>query len=134
MKKIFWRVLVYFSLVLLVFTILIGLMFTRFNRTNIVGAYKQQLGDLATGVAKRTSQAVRDNESEEFLDYLRAVEDFGKLQNIDIWIVANETCKKPLGPAYTNVELTGMTIPAETKTNRIWSAASAESIRTKWSG
>lgn len=115
MKKIFWRVLVYFSLVLLVFTILIGLMFTRFNRTNIVGAYKQQLGDLATGVAKRTSQAVRDNESEEFLDYLRAVEDFGKLQNIDIWIVANETCKKPLGPAYTNVELTGMTIPAETK-------------------
>lgn len=115
MKKIFWRVLVYFSLVLLVFTILIGLMFTRFNRTNIVGAYKQQLGDLAEGVAKRTSQAVRDNESEEFLDYLRAVEDLGKMQNIDIWIVSNEDSKKPLDASYTNVELTGMTIPAETQ-------------------
>ncbi|MFR7816472.1 MAG: hypothetical protein ACLU22_03065 [Clostridium sp.] len=44
MKKIFWRVFVAFGVVLLVFTILIGLMFTRFNRTNIVGAYKQQLG------------------------------------------------------------------------------------------
>ena len=42
MKKIFWRVFVAFGVVLLVFTILIGLMFTRFNRTNIVGAYKQQ--------------------------------------------------------------------------------------------
>ena len=35
MKKIFWRVFVAFGVVLLVFTILIGLMFTRFNRTNI---------------------------------------------------------------------------------------------------
>ena len=90
-------------------------MFTRFNRTNIVGAYKQQLGDLAEGVAKRTSQAVRDNESKEFLDYLRALEDLGKMQNIDIWIVSNEDSKKPLDASYTNVELTGMTIPAETQ-------------------
>ena len=61
MKKIFWRVFVAFGVVLLVFTILIGLMFTRFNRTNIVGAYKQQLGDLADGVVTRTSQAVKDH-------------------------------------------------------------------------
>lgn len=115
MKKIFWRVLVYFGVVLLVFTVLIGLMFTRFNRTNIVGAYKQQLGDLAAGVAKRTSKAVKDNEPEEFLNYLRAVEDFSKLQNIDIWIVANDAAGTPLDNAYTNVELTGMPLPEETK-------------------
>lgn len=115
MKKIFWRVLIYFSVVLLVFTVLIGLMFTRFNRTNIVGAYKQQLGDLASGVAKRTSQAVSDNEAEDFVDYLRAIEDFGRLQNIDIWIVACEDADKALDPAYTNVDLKGMTLPEETK-------------------
>lgn len=67
MKKIFWRVFVAFGVVLLVFTILIGLMFTRFNRTNIVGAYKQQLGDLADGVVTRTSQAVKDHEADEFM-------------------------------------------------------------------
>lgn len=114
MKKIFWRVLVYFGVVLLVFTILIGLMFTRFNRTNIVGAYKQQLGDLATGVAKRTSQAVKDGESEDFIDYLRAIEDFGKLQNVDIWIVANDTSNTPLDAAYTNMDLAGVELPEET--------------------
>lgn len=115
MKKIFSRVLVYFSVVLLVFTILIGSMFTRFNRTNIVGAYKQQLGDLAAGVAKRTSKAVNDNEPGEFLEYLRAIEDFGKLQNIDIWIVANDGTSNPLDAAYTNVDLAGMTLPEETR-------------------
>lgn len=66
MKKIFWRVFVYFGLVLLLFSVLIGLMFTRFNSTNIVGAYKQQLGDLATGVASRTSKAVSNKENDTF--------------------------------------------------------------------
>lgn len=114
MKKIFWRVLVYFGVVLLVFTILIGLMFTRFNRTNFVGAYKQQLGDLAAGVAKRTSQAVKDGDSEDFIDYLRAIEDFGKLQNVDIWIVANDTSNTSLDAAYTNMDLAGVELPEET--------------------
>ena len=78
MKKIFWRVFVYFGLVLLLFSVLIGLMFTRFNSTNIVGAYKQQLGDLATGVASRTSKAVSNKENDTFSDYLAAVEDFSE--------------------------------------------------------
>lgn len=108
MKKIFWRVFVAFGVVLLVFTILIGLMFTRFNRTNIVGAYKQQLGDLADGVVTRTSQAVKDHEADEFMDYLRAMEDFGKMQNVDIWIVADESSKHKLSDAYTNVQMDGL--------------------------
>ena len=37
MKKIFWRVFVAFGVVLLVFTILIGLMFTRFNARILSG-------------------------------------------------------------------------------------------------
>lgn len=115
MKKIFWRVFVAFGVVLLVFTILIGLMFTRFNRTNIVVAYKQQLGDLADGVVTRTSQAVKDHEADEFMDYLRAMEDFGKMQNVDIWIVADESSKHKLSDAYTNVQMDGLDIPKETE-------------------
>ena len=115
MKKIFWRVFVAFGVVLLVFTILIGLMFTRFNRTNIVGAYKQQLGDLADGVVTRTSQAVKDHEEDEFMDYLRAMEDFGRMQNVDIWIVADESSKHKLSDTYTNVQMDGLDIPKETE-------------------
>ncbi len=115
MKKIFSRVLIYFGVVLLVFTILIGLMFTRFNRTNIVGAYKQQLGDLATGVSKRTSRAEKDGNVEDFINYLRAIEDFGNLQHIDIWIVSNTKSKAALNPDYTNVDLNSTKLPEQTQ-------------------
>lgn len=115
MKKIFWRVLVYFSVVLLVFTALIGLMFTRFNRTNIVGAYKQQLGDLATDVAKRTSRAAKDKNVEGFMNYLRVMEDFGNIQNIDIWIVSHTKSSAALDSDYTNVDLNSTKLPEQTQ-------------------
>lgn len=121
MKKIFTRVLVYFGLVLLLFTVMVGLMFTRFNRTNIVGAYKQQLGDLATSVVKRTSKAVRDDKQEDFMDYLRAIEDFGNLQNIDIWIVSNTKSRSALNADFTNADLDSVKLPE--KTNMILQAA-----------
>lgn len=114
MKKIFSRVLVYFSVVLLVFTILVGLLFSRFNRTNIVGAYKEQLQNLATSIAKRTSQTAKDEKEEDFADYLRAIEDFGDLQNIDIWIVANEKSSYSLSEDYTNADIKTVVLPEET--------------------
>ena len=115
MKKIFWRVFVYFGLVLLLFSVLIGLMFTRFNSTNIVGAYKQQLGDLATGVASRTSKAVSNKENDTFSDYLAAVEDFSDMQNVDIWVVSNEKAKNPLADDFTNVDIAQVTVPEDTR-------------------
>lgn len=115
MKKIFWRVFVYFSVVLMVFTVMIGLMFTRFNRTNIVGAYKQQLGDLAAGVAKRTSRAAQDNEADTFLDYMKAMEDFGNQQDIDVWIVSNPDSSSPLSEDYTTMDIRSVNLPEETK-------------------
>lgn len=115
MKKIFWRVFVYFSVVLMVFTIMIGLMFTRFNRTNIVGAYKQQLGDLAAGVAQRTSRAAENNEADTFLDYMKAMEDFGNQQDIDVWIVSNPDCTSPLSEDYTTMDIRSLNLPEETK-------------------
>ena len=115
MKKIFWRVFIYFSVVLMVFTGLVGLMFNRFNRTNIVGAYKQQLGDLAVAVAKRTSQAEENEELDTFADYLNAIEDFCNLQNIDIWIVTSPDSDVALGEDYTNINIEQVTVPTETE-------------------
>ena len=49
------------------------------------------------------------------MDYLRAMEDFGKMQNVDIWIVADESSKHKLSDAYTNVQMDGLDIPKETE-------------------
>ncbi len=116
MKKIYWRVFVYFGMVLMAFSVLIGLMFTRFNRTNIVGAYRQQLGDLGAGVAKQAAQAYKQEENEEsYTNYLRAIEDFSAMQNVDIWVVSNPTAKSPLGDEYTNMDIGTVDVPNETK-------------------
>lgn len=115
MKRIFSRILVCFGLVLLFFAVMVGLMFTRFNRTNLVGAYKQQLGDLATSVSKQTSRAAKDDDAEGFMDYLRAIEDFSNLQNIDIWIVSNTESIAALDSDYTNVELDGVELSKKTQ-------------------
>lgn len=123
MKKIYWRVFVYFSVVLMVFTVMIGLMFTRFNRTNIVGAYKQQLGDLASGVARRTSKAVQNQEADTFFDYVNALDDFGSQQQIDVWIVSNPHSDNPLSEDYTNMDIRSVTMPLPVETQQILESA-----------
>jgi len=101
MKKMFWRVFVSFGLVLLIFSVLIGLMFTRFNKTNIDGAYKQQLGDLASGVASYVRQAAMNEEEESYTDYLMALNELCEAQEIDVWIMSNSLAREPLSEDYT---------------------------------
>lgn len=115
MKKIFWRVLVYFGVVLTVFTILVGLLFTRFNRTNIVGAYKRQLSNLAVSVSKQTSKAFREEKVEEFLNYMDSIQDFANSQDVDVWVVGNPDGEKSLAEDYTNVDITSVALPEETQ-------------------
>lgn len=114
MKRIFWRVLVYFGVVLVAFSVLIGLLFTRFNRSNIVGAYKDQLSSLASSVAIRTSEAVKDKESNVFQNYLKVIGDFGDMQDIDIWVVASPEGEASLPEDYTNVNIATVSVPDET--------------------
>ncbi|MCH5251405.1 MAG: HAMP domain-containing histidine kinase [Lachnospiraceae bacterium] len=121
MKKIFWRVLIYFGVVLIVFTVFIGLIFTKFNRSNIVGAYKDQLGDLAASVAQRTSEAVKDKEIDTYQNYLGAIEDFCDMQDVDVWVVSNPSGKPAMNEDYTNVDIGSVTVPEET--NRILRSA-----------
>ena len=58
MRHIFVRVFVYFGVVIVAFTFLIGLMYTQFNQSNIVGTYRTQLTDLA----KDTDVLINENE------------------------------------------------------------------------
>lgn len=115
MKKIFWRVLVYFSVVLIVFSILIGLLFTRFNRTNIISAYKKQLGSLAASVVSQTSQAARDGEMDKYQSYLRSIEDYAEVEDIDVWVVRSPEAEEPLPEDYTNVDISSVELPEETR-------------------
>lgn len=114
MKKIFWRVLVYFGVVLIVFTVLIGMVFTRFNRTNIIKTYKKQIGGLAASVARQTSQAAKDGDNDKFQNYLRSIEDYAEMQDIDVWVISCPEAKEPLSEDFTNVDILSVDIPDKT--------------------
>ena len=114
MKKIFWRVLVYFGVVLIVFTLLIGMLFTRFNRTNIIKTYKKQLGSLAASVANQTSQAAKEGDNDKFQNYLRSIEDYAEMQDIDVWVISHRDAKEPLSEDFTNVDISSVDLPEKT--------------------
>lgn len=105
MKKIFWRVGIYFTVALVVLTAITGLVFTRFNRHNIMNVYKEELKSLARSVSEQVSEAMVDNDNEDFSTYLSALQDFGELRNTDIWILANPSADSPLEEIYTNVDI-----------------------------
>lgn len=105
MKKIFWRVGIYFAASLVTLTAVTGLIFTRFNRRNILGVYKDELKSLARSVSERVNEAMQEKDSEDFYIYLSALKDFGELRNTDIWILANPTAEEPLDESYTNVDV-----------------------------
>ena len=103
MKHIFLRVFVYFGLVIVAFTLLIGLLYSQFNRNNIIGTYRSQLNDLAKSVSARVGNAASISETDTFSDYLAAIEDFGTSRRMDIWVFSNPMAAAPLPEKYTNV-------------------------------
>lgn len=105
MKKIFWRVGVYFAVALIVLTAVTGIVFTRFNRRNITNVYKGEMKSLAKSVSEQVSEAIVGNSSGDFFTYLSALEDFGELRDTDIWILANPSAESPLGEEYTNIDM-----------------------------
>lgn len=113
LRKIFWRVGIYFALALVSLTAVAGLVFTRFNRHNIMGVYKEELKSIAQSVSERVSDAVTGDDSKDFFTYLSALKDFGEFRNTDIWILANPSADEPLDEAYTNVDVRTWTVEEE---------------------
>ncbi len=113
MKKIFWRVGVYFVSALVILAAVTGIVFTKFNRRNIMNVYKGEMKSLARSVSERVTEAMTDNDSEDFSVYLSALKDFGELRNADIWILANPSVEEPLSDEYTNVDINQVTFEDE---------------------
>lgn len=113
MKKIFWRVGIYFAVALMIMTAVAGIVFTRFNRRNIMGVYKEELKSIARSVSQHVSEAMSERDSEDFYTYLSALQDFGELRNTDIWIMANPSADTPLDESFTNVEIRTLNVQEE---------------------
>ena len=115
MKRLFWRVYLYFGVVLMALTGVIALSYSELNKNSVEDTYYDQLESLGSQVAYQISQYVSNQESEAYFHYLDALENFGKMQNTDIWVVSNKKAKKPLAKEYTNISLTVAEMEKQTR-------------------
>lgn len=98
--KLFFKVYLYFGIMLVIFAILIGAIFIRLNSENTTESYRIQLQTKAEVLAEKISEFITTPNEEESSAYLRAVED---LETADIWILSNHGGKHPMSSTLENV-------------------------------
>ena len=74
-------------------TAISGLIFTKFNRHNVMNVYKDELKSLAQSVSKRITETMAHGDTDGIQEYLLAIDDFGVFQNTDIWILTRWTSR-----------------------------------------
>lgn len=113
-KHLFWRIYIYFGIVLVVVLASISIVFTNLNKSNIMDVYEEQLYTLAGNIGDRVRMYVEQKDPNGFFSYLTAVEDFGEMQSTDIWIV---TCpgKYSMPSDFANVDREQVKLPKETE-------------------
>ena len=123
MKKIFWRVGLCFVVTLLIMTAISGLIFTKFNRHNVMNVYKDELKSLAQSVSKRITETMAHGDTDGIQEYLLAIDDFGVFQNTDIWILANDKVDEPLSDSFVNADINTISAQSDTRTKALIAAA-----------
>ncbi len=114
-KHLFWRIYIYFVVVLIVVIATIGLVFTRLNQSNIMEVYQEQLSTLADNISNQVRSYEKQNNAEGFFSYLTAIEDFGEMQGADIWITTCPGSEYSMDSSFANVDIEQVKVPDETQ-------------------
>ncbi|MBP3703682.1 MAG: HAMP domain-containing protein [Lachnospiraceae bacterium] len=114
-RHLFWRIYLYFGIVLVVVLASVGLVFTNLNRNNIMEVYEEQIYTLATNISKQVRTNVMQNNPDGFISYLTAIEDFGEMQSADIWIISTPDSEYSMPKDFANVDIESVNVPDETE-------------------
>ena len=104
-------------------TAISGLIFTKFNRYNVMNVYKEELKSLAQSVSKRITETMAHGGAEGVQEYLLAIDAVGVFQNTDIWILANPKAESPLEESYVNADMQSIVSKSDTNTKALIAAA-----------
>ena len=108
---------------LLIMTAISGLIFTKFNRHNVMNVYKDELKSFAQSVSKRITETMAHGSTDGIQEYLLAIDDFGVFQNTDIWILANDKVDEPLSDSFVNADINTISAQSDTRTKALIAAA-----------
>lgn len=104
-NKLFWRVYLYFGLMLSVFGVLIGFIFMKLYEKNTIETYHKQLSEQGERIANNISKYVMDEDIQQYNTYREVLEQQNS-ETTDVWIVSNPNAKKPMKEKYENAKIT----------------------------
>lgn len=101
-NKLFFRVYLYYAIMLLVFAILIGFIFMQLFELNTMKIYNAQLEEQAQRIASRLSEFVETDDLSEYPSYIELLDE---MEDSGIWIISNTSAKNPMDRQFENVSL-----------------------------
>lgn len=101
-NRLFFRVYLYYAVMLLVFAVLIGIIFIRLFEQNTMKIYSDQLKEEAHRISIRISEFI---ETDDYIDYPSYIETLQDMEASDIWIISNKDAKNPMNSKFENVNL-----------------------------
>lgn len=101
--KLFFRVYLYYGIILTVFAVLLGTIFLKLYSDNSMNTYKSRLEEQAKSIADRFSEFIITEDYSQVPAYLETLEVV--FYPSDIYIISNPDAKKPMSSDMENTNL-----------------------------
>lgn len=102
-----------FAFVLAFTGVLIGLIFMMLYQKNYIRSYTQLLTRQGKIIARHVSNFSDKEKPARFERYNTYIDEIERAENTDVWIVSNNSAKKPLEEEYINAEIDGTNLSAD---------------------
>ncbi len=106
--SLFFQIYLYFTFILSVFAILIGLIFMELNEKNIVKNYEQQLLNQAKTLSTSVSTYMNNKDITHFNSYIVPWQELLSVESTDMWILSNPDAEVPMSSDFVNINITNM--------------------------
>lgn len=101
--RLYAQVYVYFSAIVVIFTLLMALIFIKLYKHNSKSSYDNLLNSQVQVIAERMNRYVLTDDVEDYSVYMEMLED---TLGADIWILSNEASSEPMNQDFVNIQVT----------------------------
>ncbi len=100
-NSLFFQIYLYFAIILTVFAVLIGVIFSNLYAKSITSSYEQQLKKQGSNLAKSISSYINNKDLSGYTSFIVSWQEILLIENTDIWVVQNP--KNPMDSNFATV-------------------------------
>lgn len=112
--SLFFRIYLYFAIVLAIFAVLIGIIFINLYTNNITKSYENKLKSQGQQLANNIATYVKNKDTTNYSSYILSWQEILLIENTDIWIIPNPD--NPMNSDFSNVVMDNMDLTEDMET------------------